>query len=82
VLAGRAAYTLGLPANGGATLPAKSEPVGPDAAALHAQDNVLAQGRKLADQEKFKRDLHPFDGYDLLKSEADKKTISRAARRR
>jgi len=34
------------------------------------QDRVLKAGAKLADQEKFKRDLHPFDGYQRLKAQA------------
>jgi ferredoxin-nitrite reductase len=49
---------------------AASEPIGPDAAAIKAQDRLLAAGKKLADQEKFKRDLHPFDGYERLKEQA------------
>src|SRR6516162_7364998 len=48
-----------------------AEPTGPDAAALKAQDRVLAEGKKLSDQEKFKRELHPFDGYERLKAQAD-----------
>jgi ferredoxin-nitrite reductase len=52
-----------------ATAPA-AEPTGPDAAALKAQDRVLAEGKKLADQEKFKREEHPFDGYERLKAQA------------
>jgi ferredoxin-nitrite reductase len=47
-----------------------AEPTGPDAAALKAQDRVLAEGKKLADQEKFKREEHPFDGYQRLKAQA------------
>jgi ferredoxin-nitrite reductase len=47
-----------------------SEPVGPDAIHLKAQDRVVAAGGKLADQEKFKRELHPFDGYERLKQQA------------
>ena len=46
------------------------EPVGPDAAHLKAQDRFLKEGKKLSDQEKFKRDLHPFDGYEKLKAQA------------
>jgi len=61
--AGRAAR--GAPA----TKPA-AEPTGPDAAALKAQDRALAEGKKLADQEKFKREEHPFDGYERLKAQA------------
>jgi ferredoxin-nitrite reductase len=47
-----------------------AEPTGPDAAALQAQDRVLADGKKLSDQEKFKRDEHPFDAYERLKAQA------------
>lgn len=46
--------------------PARSEPVGPDAAHIKAQDRVVAAGGKLSDQEKFKRDEHPFDAYPRL----------------
>ena len=35
-----------------------------------AQDRVLAAGGKLSDQEKFKREQHPFDGYERLKEQA------------
>ena len=49
---------------------AKGEPVGPDAIHLKAQDKVTAAGGKLADQEKFKREQHPFDAYDRLKEQA------------
>jgi ferredoxin-nitrite reductase len=51
---------------------AAPEPIGPDAAALKAQDRVLATGKKLSDQEKFKREQHPFDTYDRLKEHAAK----------
>ena len=43
---------------------------GPDAAHFKAQDRVLASGKKLADQEKFKREEHPFDAYPRLKQQA------------
>jgi len=46
------------------------EPIGPDAAGLKAQDRVLAEGKKLSDQEKFKRELNPLDGYERLKAQA------------
>src|SRR5215813_2087560 len=64
----------GRAARGAPTTAAKpeAEPVGPDAAALKAQDRVLKDGKKLADQEKFKREEHPFDGYARLKAQADK----------
>ena len=47
-----------------------SEPTGPDAAHIKAQDQILASGKKLADQEKFKREEHPFDAYPRLKLQA------------
>jgi ferredoxin-nitrite reductase len=47
-----------------------AEPVGPDAAHIKAQDKVLASGKKLVDQEKFKREEHPFDAYPRLKAQA------------
>ena len=50
--------------------PAAAEPVGPDAEHLRAQDRVVKAGGKLSDQEKFKRELHPFDGYERLKAQA------------
>jgi ferredoxin-nitrite reductase len=46
------------------------EPMGPDAAGFKAQDKVIASGKKLADQEKFKREEHPFDAYSRLKQQA------------
>jgi ferredoxin-nitrite reductase len=55
------------------TMPAgKSDPVGPDVEHIKAQDKVLAAGKKLADQEKFKREQHPFDAYSRLKEHADR----------
>src|SRR5262249_28728202 len=75
VLVGRAARTTGQSVNitGGAPPAAKveAEPVGPDAAALKAQDRVLKEGKKLSDQEKFKREQHPFDAYERLKAQAE-----------
>ena len=49
---------------------ANVELTGPDAAHLKAQDKLLASGQKLADQEKFKREEHPFDAYPRLKQQA------------
>jgi ferredoxin-nitrite reductase len=49
---------------------ADPEPIGPDAAGFKAQDKVIASGKKLADQEKFKREEHPFDAYSRLKEQA------------
>jgi ferredoxin-nitrite reductase len=48
---------------------AAEELVGPDAAALKAQNKVLAAGGKLSDPEKFKREEHPFDAYERLKEQ-------------
>jgi ferredoxin-nitrite reductase len=57
--------------SGGGTPGAKTpEPTGPDAEHLRAQDRVLKAGGKLSEQEKFKRELHPFDGYERLKAQA------------
>src|SRR5574340_109970 len=67
--------TRGLPP-AGAELPVApagaAEPVGPDAAHLKAQNRISKEGQKLAEQEKFKRELHPFDGYEKLKEQAAK----------
>jgi ferredoxin-nitrite reductase len=63
-------------------LPAGShgdEPTGPDAIHVVAQNRVLAAGGKLADQEKFKRELHPFDGYERLKEQARKNEAPKSA---
>jgi ferredoxin-nitrite reductase len=60
-------------ARNGASAPAPaamSEPTGPDAPHWRAQDRVIRAGGKLSDQEKFKRELHPFDGYEKLKGQA------------
>src|SRR5689334_11210452 len=56
----------GQPSGGGAA----QAPEGPDAVHFKAQNRVLASGGKLADQEKFKRELHPFDAYGRLKEQA------------
>jgi ferredoxin-nitrite reductase len=53
------------------TAPVKVEPTGPDAIHLIAQDRAVAAGGKLADQEKFKREQHPFDAYERLKAQAE-----------
>jgi ferredoxin-nitrite reductase len=58
---------LGEPSGGGKVI---AEPIGPDAAHIRAQDKVVASGKKLADQEKFKREQHPFDGYRRLNEQA------------
>ncbi len=58
---------------------AAAEPIGPDAIHIQAQDRILAAGGKLADQEKFKRELHPFDAYDRLKEQAHKNEAPKPA---
>ena len=45
-----------------------AEPTGPDADQIKAQDRQVAAGKKLADQEKWKRAEHPFESYDRLKA--------------
>jgi ferredoxin-nitrite reductase len=55
-----------------ANAPTKTEPTGPDAIHIKAQDRTVAAGGKLADQEKFKREEHPFDAYERLKEQAAK----------
>ena len=51
-------------------VPGKAEPVGPDAIHIKAQDRTVAAGGKLNDQEKIKRDEHPFDAYPRLVKQA------------
>jgi ferredoxin-nitrite reductase len=55
------------------------EPTGPDAVHIRAQDRVLSSGGTLADQEKFKRELHPFDAYERLKEQARKNEAPKPA---
>ena len=52
--------------------PAAAAPTGPDAEHIAAQDRTIAAGGKLNDQEKFKREEHPFDAYARLQEQADK----------
>ena len=61
---------------GGATA---AKPIGPDAIHFEAQDRITAAGRKLADQEKFKREQHPFDAYERLKEQAEKNEAPKPA---
>ena len=69
-IAKAAKSVAGVATPAGAALP--PEPTGPDAAALKAQNRVLAAGGKLSDPEKFKREQHPFDTYERLKEHAAK----------
>jgi ferredoxin-nitrite reductase len=63
----------------GAGKAAPSAPSGPDAEHLIAQDQTVARGGKLNEQEKFKRDQHPFDAYSRLKDQADKNEPPKSA---
>jgi ferredoxin-nitrite reductase len=56
------------PLGGGAG--GRSEPMGPEASHLAAQQRTEAAGGKLVDQEKWKRAEHPFDAYPKLKGQA------------
>jgi ferredoxin-nitrite reductase len=49
---------------------AAAEFAGPEADHWRAQDRVIKAGGKLSDQEKFKREQHPFDAYERLKAQA------------
>src|SRR6266700_1836966 len=64
----RVGRNLGVAA--GASTTANAEPTGPEAAHVKAQDRVIASGKKLVDQEKFKREQHPFDAYPRLQDQA------------
>jgi ferredoxin-nitrite reductase len=50
---------------------ATAEPVGPDAPHLVAMARTEAAGKKLVDQEKFKREENPLDAYQRLKADAE-----------
>src|SRR5262245_49594235 len=45
-------------------------PMGPDAPHLLAQDAAIKAGKTLVDQEKWKREEHPFDAYAKLRGQA------------
>src|SRR4249919_247959 len=59
--------------------PAAQVPSGPDAEHISAQDRTVAAGGKLNDQEKFKREQHPFDAYSRLKEQAANNTPPKPA---
>ncbi|KAF2989089.1 NirA family protein (plasmid) [Methylocystis sp. MJC1] len=64
-------FAAGLFAHGGRAATATPKPMGPDAAHLEAQDHAVAVGGKLTDQEKWKREEHPFDAYPRLVEQAN-----------
>jgi ferredoxin-nitrite reductase len=74
---GNGALPVASPTANGAAASA-AEPIGPDAAALLAQDRAIRAGGKLSDPEKFKRELHPFDAYERLKDQAAKNEAPKA----
>ncbi len=61
----------GLKPLGGVGGTGNSEPVGPDAVHLKAMARTEAGGKKLANEEKAKRDDPPLDAYGRLKAEAE-----------
>ena len=54
-------------------------PSGPDAPHLAAQARFEAEGKKLVDQEKWKREEHPFDAYNRLKEQVAKDEFPKPA---
>ena len=64
-----AARAVGGLGTAGGVQPA-AEPGGPDAQHHVAQDRQVAAGKKLVDQEKWKREQHPFEAYPRLVREA------------
>ncbi len=68
-------FAAGFSAHGGQrTTPQAPESAGPDSAHTRAQDRVKATGGKLTDQEKWKREEHPFDAYPRLVAQAKQNT--------
>ena len=68
-MSGMQAMRAGRPAGSAASLDSVGHE-GPDKAHLKAQDDAVANGGKLADQEKWKRAEHPFDAYARFRSQA------------
>ena len=58
--------------------PAAPVPSGPDAEHIAAQDRTVAAGGKLNDQEKFKREEHPFDAYGRLQGAGGDERVRRS----
>lgn len=61
----------GLKPLGGIGSTSSSEPVGPDAVHLKAMAKTEANGKKLSNEEKAKRDDQPLDAYERLKGDAE-----------
>ncbi len=64
------ARTSGTPQLAVVSAPQEVKHDGPDAIHLNAQDETTKAGKKLADQEKWKREEHPFDAYPRLREQA------------
>jgi ferredoxin-nitrite reductase len=62
----------GRSAGAGSAPAAPTAPMGPDAAHLVAMARFEAEGKKLVDPEKWKREEHPFDGYARLRDQASR----------
>jgi ferredoxin-nitrite reductase len=58
---------------------AQLKPVGPDAPQILAQDAAVESGKKLVDQEKWKREEHPFDAYPRLRDQAARNEFPKPA---
>jgi ferredoxin-nitrite reductase len=54
-------------------------PSGPDSAHLAAMARFEAEGKKLVDPEKWKREEHPFDGYARLRDQASRNEYPKPA---
>lgn len=63
----------------GAPRPAKPNPDHPDAPHIEAQDKAIKAGKKLTDQEKWKREEHPFDAYRRLRGQAARNEFPKPA---
>src|SRR5437868_15297514 len=66
-------FTTGLQvARAGRSLAGKTAetPTGPDAPHLLAQDRTVSAGGKLNEQQRWKREQHPFDAYRRLHVQA------------
>ena len=77
-------FTTGLQAGRLASLPTPAAapvetPSGPDREHLEAMARTEAAGKKLVDQEKWKRDEHPFDAYPRFKAQAEKNEYPKPA---
>lgn len=79
-------FVAGIQARGGKSFlgitPAASasepKPMGPDAPHLLAQEEALKAGKKLTDQEKWKKQQHPFDAYSRLRAQAAREEFPKA----